>query len=79
MTQGFVPSGLVKHSSRTVNECLIVLDRGAGVVGLELGLVRASGARESNIKSVANRTVKSGAGYILVIDDHAELCKLVSS
>ena len=52
MTQGFVPSGLVKHSSRTVNECLIVLDRGAGVVGLELGLVRASGARESNIKSV---------------------------
>lgn len=34
-------------------------------------------AWESNIKSVTNQTVESMTGHILVIDDDAELCKLV--
>lgn len=33
--------------------------------------------RELNIKSVTNQLVESMAGHILVIDDDAELCKLV--
>jgi hypothetical protein len=69
MMEGFVPSGLVKRCSRTVNPARLVWN---------WRLCELPGARESNIKSVANRT-RQIRGYILVIDDHAELCKLVSS
>ena len=51
MMEGFVPSGLVKRCSRTVNPARSVWN---------WLLCELPGARESNIKSVANRTVKSG-------------------
>lgn len=57
--------------------CLTFLDRGAQAVGLELGFARAFAHPESNIKSATNQSVESMAGHILVIDDDAELCKLV--
>lgn len=47
-------------------------------VGLELGFARASErVLESNIRNLTNETADSIAGHILVIDDDAELCKLV--
>ena len=79
MEQVLARSGLVKDPSRTVNESLTFLDRGGAGRWSKIGF-RGSleGGWELNIiKNFTNPTVDSVAGHILVIDDDAELCKLV--
>lgn len=77
-TQGLAPFGLVNGSSRTVNRRLAFLDRAGPLSRSRMGLRTIPRGVESNITSVANHGVEPIAGRVLVIDDDAELCKLVA-